>query len=229
MSSAAFIYTFKVAVHQFSDVLLFLHVSVLFYDCVLGVSHPLLNAWVLWLIRCPFLADAFIYSMCAETLPNWPVWSERPHEISISASCCDLFFPHCCFALQSWRSLTKSTCTSWGYHRRTDVDMAVWTPLVQFQPVLVFLQGVLVQEESKKQEIRGALTREQLWAFTLIREHHFSAVRHQTPRCHHLEAIHVGFFFTVFDETPMQVHIERLFSLTQRTVQIAHFAHSGGW
>lgn len=139
------------------------------------------------------------------------------------------FFPHCCFALQSWRSLTKSTCTSWGYHRRTDVDMAVWTPLVQFQPVLVFLQGILVQEESKKQEIRGALTREQLWAFTLIREHPFSTVRHQTPRCHHLEAIHVGFFFTAFDKTPMQVHIERLFSLTQWTVQTAHFAHSGGW
>lgn len=137
------------------------------------------------------------------------------------------FFPHCCFALQSWRSFTKSTCTTWGYHRRTDVDSAVWTPLVQFQPVLVFLQGVLVQEESKEQEIRGALTREQLWAFTLIREHHFSTVRHQTPRCLHLEAIRVGFF----DKTPKttQVHIERLFSRTPRTVQTAHFAHSGEW
>ncbi len=73
---------------------------------------------------------------------------------------------------------------------------------------------------SKEQEIREALTREQLWAFTLIREHHFSTVRHQTPRCHHLEAIRVGFFFSLFDETPKTTlaYIERLFSLTPWTL-----------
>jgi len=147
---------------------LYFCMSVSFGDCILGVSHALLNAW---LIRCPVF---YLFHVCRDITKLVRVI--RKDILDQYFSVLLWFSPHCCFALQSWRSLTKSTCTSWGYHRRTDVDSAFWTPLVQFQPVLVFLQGILVQEESKGQEIRGALTKEQLWAFTLIREHHFSTV-----------------------------------------------------